>query len=435
MQVVVLISSLLLLYFGSCFFLSKCCGLTHSLRYPISFAITVALISYGYYLSLLFHSDFRLLMTGFILIPGAYMAVQLPRKADMLVFRSKVYGSSIPLIPLIAILILVIRFNKYAHRWGDWDAWAIWNLHAKFLFYPDYWLNLFTSKLAETHPDYPLMLPSLIAFFWRGVGFVTPLVPVIVAHSVLIAIALTVFLGLKRFQHSFAATLALTILVLDAKFININAAQYADSLVAFFVLVTFVVYKETKALFNPKLVFLLGFIAGSATWIKNEGLLFFLVFSLAYLCFNFRKPESVLLYAAGALIPLLILVHFKMTLAPANDLIHSDRSDDLVSLILNPERYLLIIKHFVFTSLRYYWIVIVLFAMLLVNKIRFVKTLPFMVVSFMLAGYFAVYLTTPNDLDWHLGASLDRLLHHIYPASLYLLLLKFSSDRTSRIWG
>ena len=36
----------------------------------------------------------------------------------------------------------------------------------------------------------------------------------------------------------------------------------------------------------------------------------------------------------------------------------------------------------------------------------------------MLTGYLGVYLTTPRDLDWHLGSSLDRLLIQLWPLAL-----------------
>lgn len=141
----------------------------------------------------------------------------------------------------------------------------------------------------------------------------------------------------------------------------------------------------------------------------------------------------VLRYIVGGLVPILILIHFKVMLAPENDLINSGRGTDLLAMIVNPTRYLLIAKHVFIVSTSYYWILLVLFAVLLIHRTPFVMTLPFMVISLMLLGYFAIYLTTPNDLDWHLGASLDRLFHHIYPACLYLILFRLSSNPRERL--
>lgn len=113
--------------------------------------------------------------------------------------------------------------------------------------------------------------------------------------------------------------------------------------------------------------------------------------------------------------------------APANDLIHAGRGTDLLDLIVNPDRYGLIITYFFRTGFTYYSVVLVLLTLLLVKKIAFVKSLPMLVVGLLLSGYFVIYLTTPNDLEWHLSQSIERLFHHIYPACLYLLLLKVST--------
>ena len=37
-----------------------------------------------------------------------------------------------------------------------------------------------------------------------------------------------------------------------------------------------------------------------------------------------------------------------------------------------------------------------------------------------LAGYYAVYILTPMDLQWHLDSSLERLLMHFWPSALLL---------------
>ncbi|HYA98054.1 MAG TPA: hypothetical protein VEH49_08165, partial [Methylomirabilota bacterium] len=37
-----------------------------------------------------------------------------------------------------------------------------------------------------------------------------------------------------------------------------------------------------------------------------------------------------------------------------------------------------------------------------------------------LAGYFAVYLITPLDLNWHLRFSLGRLFLQVWPSALFL---------------
>jgi hypothetical protein len=39
---------------------------------------------------------------------------------------------------------------------------------------------------------------------------------------------------------------------------------------------------------------------------------------------------------------------------------------------------------------------------------------------FQMAGYYIIYLITPNPLDWQLTFSLGRVLLHLYPPLLFL---------------
>ena len=434
MLILPLLLSLLSLFFAAGFLLRRIAGPENVLIYPLSFALTISLTGYLYYLWLLFQFDYRMLLAGTILFGGLASWAHFAGKRNQFLPPFPPVSKLKMLLMAIAAVVLTVGFNNYVYRWGDWDAWAIWNLHAKFLFYPNNWTNMFTDKMSVTHPDYPLMLPSVIAFIWRGFDSISPFAPIAIAQLILLAIPLTVFLALNRFGHLFAAASALAIFALDTKFINLAASQYADTLLALFILTVFVLYKEIAAGGNMKLLVLLGFFAGSATWVKNEGQLFFAVFSVVFLCQNLRKPTTVLWYCLGALIPVLILLHFKLVLAPANDLVHANRGAELLVLITSPGRYWLIIKHLILTGIQYYWVVILLLIIVLINKIALVKSVPFAVISLVLVGYFVVYLTTPHDLSWHLGASADRLLHHLYPACIYLILLKLSSTGEVNFW-
>ena len=75
------------------------------------------------------------------------------------------YLRGFPLLVLItAIAILSIDAAKAAQRYGQWDAWAMWNLAAKYLSAPSQWQDMFLNTKFN-HPDYPLFLPSSVAFF------------------------------------------------------------------------------------------------------------------------------------------------------------------------------------------------------------------------------------------------------------------------------
>jgi hypothetical protein len=43
-----------------------------------------------------------------------------------------------------------------------------------------------------------------------------------------------------------------------------------------------------------------------------------------------------------------------------------------------------------------------------------------MLTFIILGSYFAVYLITPHDLDWHLMTSLNRLLLQLWPTIIFI---------------
>ena len=64
-----------------------------------------------------------------------------------------------------AITIFIVCTLSKPH--GDWDAWAIWNLRARFLVRAgEFWRDAFSSQIAWSHPDYPLLVPGTIALIW-----------------------------------------------------------------------------------------------------------------------------------------------------------------------------------------------------------------------------------------------------------------------------
>jgi hypothetical protein len=53
------------------------------------------------------------------------------------------------------------------------------------------------------------------------------------------------------------------------------------------------------------------------------------------------------------------------------------------------------------------------------------SVVPSLAVLLVLAGYFAIFLVTKDDLDWLIATALDRLYMHVWPAlvlAVFLLL-------------
>lgn len=386
-------------------------------------------ISFLYYLMLVASESFATLITVLTIISALY-----------LYFAGKNAFPHLPVFPflkppnkrkglvaLISVLLLTIYFVLYAGKHGSWDAVAIWNAHAKFIYYPQVFTNLYKNNPSSAqHTDYPLMLPSIIAFFWHTVSSITITVPVIFSYMLLITVPLCIYYALKNVGLYLSAFVALLALITNSNFKEIAVSQCADTLLSLLILLAFIQYNMLKK--SPgKLVYLLGFICGSCGWVKNEGLLFCLVFTAFFILANYRNGRLLVRYVAGLLIPLLVIISFKIFYAPANDLVSTENKQltTLSSVLLDTARYGFIFKSFITTSISNYPQALILVLALIVHKRRAFLTIPFAVIATMLAAYFAIYLISPYNLEWHLYTSLYRVYQHVYPALIYLLLLSF----------
>lgn len=330
-------------------------------------------------------------------------------------FRFKINKWSILL--LFIILIQTILFWKGSKRWGEWDAWAIWNLHAKFLFYDDGWKNLFTNKISWTHPDYPLMLPSLIALFWKGLGEINPIVPAAVAYATLISVLCLLYASLQEGRFKVIGLTGILFLIIDLKFTSLAIMQYADTLVSLFILITIILLSKKEA--KPNAYFsLIGLFAVLPIWVKNEGTVFFLLTSVLIIGQHYRQMRKILYYIIGVLPVLSLYIYFKIVYAPANDLVGA-LDNHTAQKLLSFDRYITIGNYLLNTLYYQFQLLLILpFALLLACPRKLVSGIV-LVLSGTLAAYLCVYVITPHDLTWHLSTSLDRLIQQIYPSVIY----------------
>ncbi|MCO5948750.1 hypothetical protein [Mucilaginibacter flavidus] len=319
----------------------------------------------------------------------------------------------------------------YASKYGNWDAFAMWNLHAKFFYHPELWKHLFTSKLSYSALDYPMMLPTIVAFFWNAVGSMSPYVPLLFAYGVMLTIPLYTYFALRDEGLKWLSLIALVIFVTDNNFKQIATSQCADSLLSLLILMVFVQYEKLKGLINNR-AYLLGFICASCAWVKNEGLVFYVLFTVGFILSNYRLLPVLKKYLTGAIVPTLALVSFKLFFAPANDLISADNKQlfSLSVVLTDWSRYATIFKFWLNTLLsNYIYALILVFAAFVVNR-RLFASMPAIIIALLLLGYFIIYLVTPHDLNWHLYTSLYRIIQHVYPALIYLILLDFKGPQT-----
>ncbi len=334
-----------------------------------------------------------------------------------------------------AVVISAIYFLCNPH--GNWDAWSHWNLRARFIFrgderwadalHPDYWNPL----------NYPLMWPMSVAAGWVMAGKETQFVPGIAAFLFAGACVLLLQSSLSRLRGRSQGLLAGLLLVGTPFFLTHGNSQYSDIPLAFFFLATFACvalydFEEGKA---PGYLVIAGFMAGFAGWTKNEGQLFVICYCLLrfgtrLLTRGFRVTlREALLFSAGLLPVTLVILYVKTQLYPAATILQTRGVPYNTSKFSDLTRYRKIIRAYARTSLHFgqWWLSLPILLGVYTLWVRFTKAVQvrreayevLAVLVLMLAGYFLVYLSTPHDLDWLLGTSVDRLFLCLWPSFLF----------------
>jgi hypothetical protein len=346
------------------------------------------------------------------------------------------------------VVILLLTASAYAiyaimTPTGRFDAWMIYNRTARFIFRdPANWQNTLSPEMYWLfHADYPLLIPVNVAGAWNTLGSEIMRAPQMQSAYFLAGIFCVLMGAIAHLRTTGQSLLAGVALLAMPIFYYTAAREEADLAVTFFILATlallFLYNNERK----PVLIALAGLSAGFAAWTKNEGLLFLLTGSFAWLVMFSRQGQLKELkwYMLGLALPLAVIVYFKLFLTPPNDLFASADSTSLSDRILNLERYSIIAKRFyneifVFGNGRLNMFLIAIYGLIVgVDKTNH-RSQPLiaasMAIFLQLAGYFLIYVLTPHDLNWHLRTSLYRLMIHVFPAMLFTFLVSITDPET-----
>lgn len=398
-------------------------SITGWLNLFLSTTVTVILLSVFFFLSLPLNIDFTLLagisaLAGF----GALWFKPLRYRIS----RSGNWLNRYNLLFLLLFLVSLAGFSSFVKKWGEWDAWAIWSAHAGFLTSDDFWKNLWSQPYSWSHNDYPLMLPSLIALVWKETGEVSYIAPMVISFLPLAGIILLLYLSGSNPQTGLFATL---LIVVNNRFLFHAASQYADLLLSFVILLFFILnhcIPEDEKSRKTKFV-VLGIIASSGFWIKNEGILFFVLATMNILSSRNGRSNFLIFFAGSLLIITLVsAIHFFTMVR--NDII-SGINADVLGKITDRARYSLIFSYFL--NVMVVEFPILPFAWLSIHATRqFREFRPFFTILVpLLLAYLAIYVITPYDQEWHLRTSMNRLILHLYPATIYFFAQ--SADRIS----
>jgi 4-amino-4-deoxy-L-arabinose transferase-like glycosyltransferase len=349
-----------------------------------------------------------------------------------------ILGAIFVIVAAIGFVAFINYTNANPH--GRYDAWAIWNVRARMIARGgEHWKTVFIPQVF--HADYPLLVPLTIARAWIMAGTESQRIPPAVAGLFTFATSGILVGSLFSLAKKQTSWLAGIVLLSTPWVIYFGSLQFADLPLAAFMLATCacLCLALVDRSFTARWLVLAGLSAGLAAWVKNEGQLFLLVFlfvSLVSIVFTFKniKPiKHVGFMSLGLLLPIIVILLFKLTLAPANDVVDTGNLNPAISQLFSLPRYGEVIN-----ALQVYpkgfggWAVPIPVAFLLVwlflrpringdNKAAILTVASLLILQWV--GYFLIYVITPHQLQSHINQSYDRLLMHLYPSFLLLLFL------------
>lgn len=331
----------------------------------------------------------------------------------------------------IALYLSIVGFAVSFCNWtlqsphGNWDAWAMWNLRARFLFRGgDHWRDMFSEAFEGRHPDYPLLLPAMVAKSWYYLGTESVIVPILWALLFALGVAAFLFAGLSLLRGRKQACLGTSILLATPFFAQHAASQYADMPLMFYILGTLVLLSLGLERGRDKnaFLFIAGLFCGFAAWTKDEGMLFVFCVLLCWCIYSFRNgtlfSKQTALIVLGIFPGLLTSLLFKFYAQEAGGIYNVS---EIVARLSQTSRYAIVLLAL---FKEFYGFPLVLLVYLLIVGIqpgskRLPEKLTLTILLMMLTGYILIYLITPHPLGWQLATSLKRLLLQLWPAFLF----------------
>jgi hypothetical protein len=321
---------------------------------------------------------------------------------------------------------------------GGWDAFSIWNLRARFLLHTGTWHYAVTPFPVGAHMEYPLLLSGVVARGWTYAGSLSPFVPIATALVFAVALVLLLVSALALQRGASTGLLAGVVLLANPSFVNQAPSQYADVPLAFFFVAALALIVLGGGSARPtRYLSLAGVFAGFAAWTKNEGALLLVALAAALFVTAWRSAgwrsatRRAGIFLLGALPGLLLVLWFKVALAPPDPLA-GQMTVNLGQKLANGGRWLQVAGGFLKQAWELYCFPGPPLALLAVTcgllrlRPREERTLaPSLALLIALAGYFAIFLVTKDNLDWLFATALDRLYMHIWPAlvlAVFLLL-------------
>jgi hypothetical protein len=352
--------------------------------------------------------------------------------------------SYLRLVFYLAIALAVAAFlgSVSSNPHGDMAAWSLWNLRARFLFRgAAHWQAAFSPDLAWSHVDYPVFLPGLVTLCWTIAGHESTDAPIAIAFLFALGTAglLTASLGALRGKTQ--ALVGGTLLLGSAGFLSLAAAQFADVPLSFYVLATVALLCfQDRHPDDLRFSVLAGLMAGFAAWTRNEGMVFAAAVIVARLVTVFRLRDGVgpailkqlLPLMAGLAAPIALVIFFKLHVAGPSDLASVSTAQALQHLA-DPSRWITTIEALVIETLELgrFVVSVVLVLALYWYLVRFhveerdrpaIQSMT-LALALTLAAGLLVDIAFVDNLQVQLNTGLEGALLRLWPAGILLFFL------------
>jgi len=370
---------------------------------------------------------FMLTAANFFYIPkNRYLVASDPTKHKIAFTAATVF------VWTIAIVLVSILSQQFP--FGGWDAWGLYNTKAKFIVYgANHWTDLVRIH-PHTQPSYPLLLPLINA--WIFSVFQKNLIEASSMTGVIFCLScgLLLYAGLALFIKRPIAAIASLLLTTTPSYIFWGTTQYADVLLAYYLLASTILLITTMHTKENRMAFLAGLFWGMMPFAKNEGLVFLVLFlgvtSTSFLLNasddrqrSLRLIENL---AIGAALAAFATIIFKIFLAPATrEVLFNPLGYKLK--YLNIEGFLTVVKFYALTLLSLGWVFTwgLVFMIAIANCKKCLVVKEALILVIILAGFaaslFYVYLTTAHfDLMWRLECTATRILFYMLPTILFI---------------
>jgi hypothetical protein len=312
---------------------------------------------------------------------------------------------------------------------GGFDAFSIWTQRARFFYLaPGEWTRAFDPAMEWSHPEYPGLLPGLIAYGWLPEGRCVALSPAAVALLTQAA-RLLLIVGFTRAAYPRSVwpwAFGIFFATIPEEWAQAEAWQYADRPLSMFLLagVGCLAMATSRGTRRPWL-FLAGLFCGAAGFCKDEGKAALVLLAVGAAVATIgslvrgggRRAIGDVGWLALGLVPGVASLRLQyaynptttklielMTLGPLTD---AGRTAVIASYLRGR------LEHPASGGL--WWICALALATLWPWLRRRDLGLLWAFPAAQLLVYLVIFQLTPHPLQWHLESALPRLLFHVGP--------------------